>query len=706
LAEQLPALELTEVRKRTVQERADGTHTILFQVAVAADEAPAWWSRQRDTYLDKFWPTEPYLAGAVFSVAARNAAFRYELEGPRTQVEWAQQLLAQADLGNGWQSFITKLSLDLLTQDNGAFIEVIRPAKVKVKRRWHVALKKRNTRGELAWYAVKDNEPVPLRGRYKIVDSPLDLPIGLAHLDSQRCSRTGDLEYPVVYKDLKGGQHKLSWWQVITLEELPSAREDMKGIQRCAVSRVLKAAQILRDIAIYKHEKVSGRFARAVHLTNVQASAVQDAITQAEANADNMGLMRYIQPIVVDILDPTATPAVETIELASLPDSFDEEVTLRWYIACLAMGFGVDYGFLAPLPGKGLGTAAQSETQERQARGKSSRTFMETMSYKLNYHGILPASVVFRFSVADPYVESERDRGYARRVRARSTGIQSGELTPEIARQLASDIGDLPPKYLELMGEADATPIVVGAGHENPDFSLHERTRKMKKVEVKAEVKDEEEEEEEELFVVALAVYVGRLLVVYRAWSRKWARRLARKGRGDVPSAVRDMEDELDEVALAFLAGAFLVGAETDTLSEAGREAVDVMLVFNRKYLTEGLGPDVVAWLGQVEEWTEAQIGEALGMFEGRVSLYGQPFWQLIWEGMEEKVKRLEAQGLRVGVRRVLDSLATHCATCPPKAWEYRSWEAMIETCGGVPGSLASGDECGPNCKCWWEIVT
>ena len=465
----LPAVDRETALARTVQEFPESPVSFILQLAMTADEAPKWWSPTRDRYLDKFWPTEPFLAGAIYSVASRNASFRWELTGPRDQVKWSQRLLCQADFGEGWQSFMMKVTQDLLCTGNGAHIELIRPAKARINGKSYDAVRAQHPESnEYIWYAC-DRSTGEMLSQYnykdlKVQDSPLSLPIGIAHLDSARVTRTGDPNYPVVYTDLNGGRHKLGFHQVLSLAEMPSPREEWKGVQVSAVDRVLKLSQILRDLSTYKLEKISGRFARAIHLTNIDAGTIQDAIDQANENADSRGLLRYMQPIVAATLDPNAKPDVATLELASLPSGFDEESTMRWYIAGLATVLGVDYGFLAPLPGSKLGTAAQAETQERQARGKSSRLFMRMLAHKFNYSGVLPRSVVFKFAQTDPYEESERDRAFARRTRARSTAISSGEITPEIARQLAADVGDLDPKYLAMMGEADVSPIVTVDG--------------------------------------------------------------------------------------------------------------------------------------------------------------------------------------------------------------------------------------------------
>ena len=469
----LPQGKLTDAMRGSVRafDTARPPQISILQIASVADEAPTWPSTERDKYLDRFWPKEPFLAGAIFSVAARNASHRWELTGPAEQVEWAQQLLVQANFGQGWQDFVMKVTLDLLTQDCGAAIEIIRPARARMPDgHWFDAIKLPDEMtGDYTWYAYsRENGQVGPQHElnFQVVDSPLDLPIGIAHLDIQRVERTGNPAFPAIYTDVKGKQHLMSAHQVVLLSEMPSPREARLGWGYSAVTRALRLAQVIRDMEIYKHEKISGRFARAIHLTNIDAGVIQDAVDQAEDNADNIGLIRYSQPIVAATLDPNARPGLETIELATMPDGFDEESSLRWYVAGLALDLGVDYGFLAPLPGNRLGTGTQAEAAERQAKGKSSRLFINQMEYTLNWCGVLPRNVTFKFAVPDPYEESERDRAYARRARARSTQVSSGEITAQVAAQLAADRGDLDPQYLEMMGLADLTPIITASGSD------------------------------------------------------------------------------------------------------------------------------------------------------------------------------------------------------------------------------------------------
>ncbi len=471
----------TEAIKRTVQEFPEVNagpalmQPIIFNVGQAADEIDAWWSPQRDKQLSAFWSTEPFLAGTVYSIMSRNASFRYELKGPAKDVWSSQQLFAQADFGAGWQTFIEKVTQDLLVVDNGAFIEVIRPARARTAKCTYDAIKMRDPDSdEMIWVAYDRHAGKPMFNLvadrdFKVMDSPLDLPVGIAHLDSLACTRTGDPDFPVVYTDRKGRQHKLNSYQVLTLEDMPSPRQEMNGVGICAVSRCLRLAQIIRDMQVYKHEKIAGRFSRAIHITNVDAMQLQDAIDQANMNNDARGLSRYSQPVILATLSKDAKPEVATINLAILPDGFSEEETMRWYVAGVANAFGVDYGFLAPLPGNKLGTSTQAETQERQAKGKSSRLFMQNLTFKFNFSGILPRTVTFQFSVADPWEESEKDRALARRARALATLIDANIIDQFMARQMLTDMGDLDPKYLAMIGETDITPIITVSGTDMPE---------------------------------------------------------------------------------------------------------------------------------------------------------------------------------------------------------------------------------------------
>ena len=407
---------------------SDSTGYVLM-VAQIADSIAPWGSspKVRDRQLRDFYPTENYAMSALASVAARNIAFNWTLKGPPRTVALAQERLLNANRGKGWESLMAQVSIDLYSQDSGAFVELIR-----------------------------DGGP----------DAPETAPVvNLAHLDAGRVYATGNPDEPYWYRDIKGIWHGLKWHQVVNLQEMPSPIEHpVAGVfyqlQYCAITRLLRAAQILRNVAIYNDEKTGGRFERAIHLVRgVTAKQISDAVAMHRNRADEAGLTRFIQTPIVGSVDPKADVGAETLELASLPAGWDEEKVMKWYIAALALAFLTDYQEFAPLPGGNLGTSAQSEVLHMKSRGKGPALYQKRIAHLMNFQGVLPQNVTFRWDETD--IEADKMQADLAMVRAseRSVRIMSGELDPQGARQIALDNGDMSPELFEALSQReDLTP--------------------------------------------------------------------------------------------------------------------------------------------------------------------------------------------------------------------------------------------------------
>jgi len=104
-----------------------------------------------------------------------------------------------------------------------------------------------------------------------------------------------------------------------------------------------------------------------------------------------------------------------------------------------------------------------------------------------------------------------------------------------------------------------------------------------------------------------------------------------------------------------------------------------------------------------------AVAGLAVTLGAWAASLGGR-YWATIWQGMHDKVVTTR-QGEPMPVKRVLNSDAAHCDTCPDKAGVYDSWDEMLSYCGGYPGD--GSDICHSSCRCelfeWngttWEMT-
>jgi len=388
----------------------------VVSVVGAADSMPAWGQNPvtRDRMLRELVPNESWLASTVSSLSARNAAFSWTLEGPERTCSAIQDALHLSDFGKGWTHLIEKGSTDLYTQDNGWFMEVIRNA----------------------------------QGAF----------MGLGHLDAARCMRTGNVEIPVIYTDMKGAPHKMAWYQVIDLTDFPSPIEAMNGMQMCAVSRVLRIAQILNDVAIRKSEKLTGRFAGTRNIVSgITMQHIEDAMKKAEDESDNKGRFRYQPPHLIGTVDPTAKIEHVTIPLADIPEGYSEEEANKWYIALLALAFQCEYQDLAPLPGGNLGTSQQSQILHLKAKGKGPELFQKMLEHALNFR-VLPRNVTFKFMERDYEAEGVEAGVRKQRAETRQLDIESGTLTPQIARQMMEDEGELSHEYLEMLNEGDVTP--------------------------------------------------------------------------------------------------------------------------------------------------------------------------------------------------------------------------------------------------------
>lgn len=447
--------------RRSVQEQPKGpfsrplANNFVFSLATVADSFFAWGMdrpehiKARDRQLRQFWPTEPILASAIGSMVTRNVTFSWTLTGPRSTVDEVQQRLHMSDLGRGWRSLIGKLSIDLFTQDNGAFGEIIRTA-----------------------------------------DAPDAPVISLGHLDAGRCTRTGDIEIPVLYEDIKGRIHEMKWYQVFTWEELPSPIETMHNVQLCAVSRVLRAAQLLRDIGIYQREKIAGNAPTSIYLTNgVNQAEISDALAQHQANQANAGMVRYIVPLILAGVDPSVPPSVEEIALKSLPDGFDVEQVMRWYINQLALGFGADYQDFAPLPGGNLGTSTQSVILHEKSKGKGPGGFMQMVEYTMNFQGVIPQNVSFQYMEQDTMAEKSQADLFNAESDALKKNVEAGILTPRAATQILLDKGFITEEVFDLVvGEmaglvtGDVTPDVVAEDDEDiTNKATDEKERKKRR---------------------------------------------------------------------------------------------------------------------------------------------------------------------------------------------------------------------------------
>ena len=404
-----PALDATkQIFPKASLSSIPGNGWMSWNIASSTDSILPWGKNvlKRDQQLREFWPTETFLAGALSSVCFNRASLDWEIRHTSDRVAQAvTDMLNSAIAGSeiGWTPFELRGTQDLYSTDNGRFIELIR------------------------------DPGIDANSKFKGEKAPV---IGVGHLDSNSCQRTGNPEYPVLYTDRASKIHKLKWYEVIPFSEFPSPIEKMNGVGVCAVSRVIRLAQIMRSIMIYKDEKISGRQFKQIHLVSgVSKQSINDAMERGQEEADNQGALRFILPAIIASLDPEKPVSLETIELASLPDGFDYDTEMQWYISGLALSFAVDYQEFAPLPGGNIGSSSQSQMLHRKSMSKGPATYMRRIAESFKVYGAFPRGAEMVYSDVDEQEELEKQAVRTAALEEYAIATRSFILTPDASRK-------------------------------------------------------------------------------------------------------------------------------------------------------------------------------------------------------------------------------------------------------------------------------
>jgi len=380
----------------------------------AQDDIPEWGLPTRDEWLREFWksPGNDILQGAVSSMVKKMKALPWAITGGERLTTRYQSILANAEQGKGWGIFLDKFVQDYLTQDRGAFGEII--------------------------HATPDpNSPI----------------VGLAHLDAGRCWPTGNIEKPVLYEDIKGKKHLLLESQAFHLADMASPDEKMNDRGMCAVSRVLKAASVIRAFAQYKDEKLS---TRPLPGLAIASGVTQKQLRQALVAADGEeiqehGRLMFRNIPIIAALSPEHDASIEMIEFRSIPDGFDSEAEINLFVYILALSFGVDAREFWPATTTGA-TKADALVQAQKARGKGPGDMISQIERVLNWK-VLPPRCEFKFDFQDDEedrlqteIRNEKIAG-VRKMWEPSPVTLEGIITGEEARNLLVDDGILPEEF-------------------------------------------------------------------------------------------------------------------------------------------------------------------------------------------------------------------------------------------------------------------
>jgi len=186
-------------------------------------------------------------------------------------------------------------------------------------------------------------------------DGPIVGPaLGIAVLDSARCTRTGDPEFPVVYRDATGTRYRLHRSRVAFRASMPSDQEEMYGVGLSPLSRAINTVQHLIDISTYEQEKLGSRPKRGILLMGggLDPTDMESAVRLADSTMDARSLARYGQMVAMGSRNITE-PTINLIDLASVPDGFDKEMSTTLGMYAIALAWNIPPRWLWPATATG-----------------------------------------------------------------------------------------------------------------------------------------------------------------------------------------------------------------------------------------------------------------------------------------------------------------------------------------------------------------
>lgn len=625
--------------------------SLFLNMANYADEIMPWsfYPMQRDRQLRRIWKQEGVLAGALYSMSARYGALPYKIKGPKRAKQRSNTLVHGFD--------VKKFTLDLMTTDNGGFIERIGPGR-----------------------------PDKALNRNLIQ--------GLAVMDSGQVWRTFDPEFPVIYINPYTAQyHKIHYSRVICASSMPQPEELARGIGFCPVSRSLRFVQIMRDIEIYKHEKVGGRFRRALGLIKGKGftkQLVNDTLDSHELKQDAIGLTRFSQ--IPFFIVPDGDADIILKDLASLPDGFDVEKEFQVYVYCLALGFGTDAREFWPATQSGA-TKADATVQHEKARGKGFGDIVNIIELALNWGG-LPDNVTIEYDYQDDSLELQIAQVHGQRILNVTALQNAGNLTIEQGNAVLVSQGVLDPEVLTIQAAEEEDPAL----NTDPD-SGEETPADLGGTTPQQDAQNTPKQSPQPTPKPVPPQFAPTPSMKPSQKARKSIDDRVNQYRDELIGLLDDVdasdpETSAEEVkkkyrvllaiGLTAAAGIGLSGKKPSKslIAKLGAMAATSMDYFN------GFTDDLKTALAQ--QPTDQSLQDTLAPLKARIATYSGTYWQGIWTGAGDAVGN-------VRVKRELDPNAKHCDTCPPKEGIYDSFEEM-EAQVGIPGD--GSDDCLGNCRC------
>lgn len=383
-----------------------------------------FYSYQADCVLSSAHAYEGRWASALNIALTKLAGKVWDFKSDTPTVQnRMHQLLTTWEYRRSWQYAVMKLGRNILTTDNGGFIEVERSS-----------------------------------------GAPGSRITGLFVLDSLRCTRTGVPDQPVIYRDLKGREHVLADYEVLDIVDMPDPAASFYGTGMCAARRAYNSIKILNAIDQYLYEKVTGARPLALDfITGITDKQLEEVLASQKAQRQNQGISLYGGTVVIPQMKNDTVGHVR-IPLAELPDKFDRDQIIKDARLDYANALGIDPQELQPISHQSLGAGAQSQVLDAKQEGKGLSFVWQELQYVINNY-VLPDSVTF-YPVEDDnrHRKAKADIETALVTNA-TTLFEKGLTDRDESRQILVDQNVLPQQFIAV----DRTPTQTIATDEKPE---------------------------------------------------------------------------------------------------------------------------------------------------------------------------------------------------------------------------------------------
>lgn len=399
-----------------------GMLDILPLLVKTNDILPPYWSRQRDIAMSKMCLQSDHVSGALSYFNTKVSGIKFKIEPRDYSIKswvkladtYQEIMMHLSDYGQGWHtSLCPKFAWDFITQDNGAFIEVI-------------------------------GDGNPENGNWT--------PLALAHLDAQCCRRTSDPIYPVIYTDPTNGNfYRLHYKQVIFASDQPSPRVKKHGVGFCAFSRMANTAQHLIDISTAEQEQLGSRPKRKMIIakSGITGEELLNAFRAADIDMDNTGLKRYSRSVVIGPKDRRAAATPIDIDVKDLTEAIignDKEKSVTLGMFCIALALNIPPRWIWPATQSG---ATKADAMFSHIAGMGGGIGQMLLIFEKLFTGtalttkFLPPQLKITFDVQDD--EQDRQQAENRDLRSQTTerNVNDGVVTIRVAREQAMEAGDI-----------------------------------------------------------------------------------------------------------------------------------------------------------------------------------------------------------------------------------------------------------------------